>query len=267
LFPALHPTQKENRRYFENEEIFCVGGLKVFFTGKQFDQSDLDVYLELLNMAKPYPLGTPVKFSAYALLKALGLTMGGENHARLHKVLIRLRGGTIDATDHKQRYFGGLIDGGFRDEITMVYTIKLNPDFAVLFGAGMWSKLDLETRRALGRNNTAKALQAYYSTHLTPSFHNIETIANLAGLTNSNKRQTKAAIIKAHAALVAVGFCEGYELNEDGTGIRLVNMSQHTSQARAIVKQAAKTTKTSTRRRNAPTLAGDLLCGLLPPKR
>ena len=101
LFPALRSNEKENRLYLEQEEIYCVAGLKILFTGKQFDQSDLDVYLEILNMARHFPLGTPVKFSAYALLKALGLPVGGSNHARLHAVLIRLRGGTLDVTDHK----------------------------------------------------------------------------------------------------------------------------------------------------------------------
>ena len=94
-------------------------------------------------MAQPFPLGTPVKFSAHALLKALGLPTGGSNHARLHKVLIRLCGGVIDATDHGKRYFGQLLHGGIRDEITQNYIIKINPDFAVLFGFGMWSKIDL----------------------------------------------------------------------------------------------------------------------------
>jgi len=119
--------------------------------------------------------------------------VGGSNHARLHAVLIRLRGGTLDVTDHKIRYFGGLIEGGFRDEITLNYEVTINPKFAVLFGFGMWSKIDLEKRRALGRNNTAKAIYGYYATHINPTAHKFETLANLAGLTNSNKRQTKAA--------------------------------------------------------------------------
>ena len=264
LFPATNPKQKEKRPFLKNEDIYCVAGIKIFFTGEQFDQSDLDVYLEILNMAQPFPLGTPVTFSAHALLKALGLPTGGSNHARLHEVLIRLCGGVVDATDHGKRYFGQLLHGGIRDEITQNYTIKINPDFAVLFGFGMFAKIDLATRRALGRNNTAKALQAYYSTHLTPGFHNIETLCNLTGLKGINRKRD---ILKAHASLAVVGFCEGYELNEDRTGIRLVNMNQHTSQTRALAKNATKATKTSPRRRNAPTLAGDLLAGLHPIKK
>ena len=261
LFPALHPTQKEKRRFLENEEIFCPAGLKIFFTGQQFDQSDLDVYLELLHMARPFPLGTPIRFSAYALLKALGLTMGGDNHARLHAVLIRLRGGTPEIIDHGRRYFGGLIEGGFRDEITLEYEITINQKFAIFFGSGMFSKLDLETRRALGRNNAAKALHAYYSTHINPGAHNIETLANIAGLTNSNKRQLKASILKAHEALKAVGFMEDFK--PMGETVLPIGINHSPSQNRAILK-AAKAPRTSTRRRNAPTLAGDFVTGLLP---
>lgn len=59
----------------------------------------------------------------------------------------------------------------------MHYTIRINPEFAVLFSYGMYAKIDLEKRRALGRNNTAKALYNYYATHISPKPHNIETLA------------------------------------------------------------------------------------------
>lgn len=255
LFPALHPTQKENRRFLEEEEIFCVAGLKIFFTGKQFDQSDLDVYLEILNMAQPFPLGTSVKFSAHALLKALGLPTGGSNHARLHKVLIRLCGGVIDATDHGKRYFGQLLHGGIRDEITMNYEITINPAFAVLFGFGMFAKIDLEKRRSLGRNNTAKALYGYYATHINPTAHNIETLAKLAGLTNSNKRQTKAAIIKAHEAMKKVGILSGYTPTANTIKAEI---NPTPNQARAIIKQTTKAQGGDKRRRQL-TAIGDLI--------
>lgn len=239
LFPALNPKQKETRQFLKKRAIFAVSGLEVFFTGEQFDQSDLDVYLELLNMAQHLPLGAPVSFSAHSILKALGLTTGGLNHAHLHEVLTRLCGGVIDATDHGKRYFGQLIHGGIRDEITMNYTIKINPEFAVLFGAGMWGKINLETRRKLGRKNVAKVLHAYYSTHVKPGFHDLETLYNLTGLKGINR---KTDILEAHDALKAVGFCEGYELAETRTGIRLLGMNQHASQSRAMRRKSGKKT-------------------------
>jgi hypothetical protein len=249
LFPALRSNEKENRQFLKNEEIFCVAGLKILFTGEQFDQSDLDVYLEILNMARYFPLGTPVKFSAYALLKALGLSVGGKEHKRLHEVLIRLCGGVIDITDHEKRYFGQLLHGGIRDEITHNYTIKINPDFAVLFGFGMWSKLNLEKRRALGRNNTAKALYGYYATHINPAAHNIETLCNIVGINGKNR---KAAILKAHEAMKEAGILSDYTATAETIKAEIIPTE---SQARAIIKRDKTALKDSNPRRNKPTLA------------
>jgi hypothetical protein len=255
LFPALNAQQKENRRFLDEERVYSVSGVDVIFTGKQFDQSDLDVYLELLNIARPFPLGTPIKFSAYALLKALGLSTGGKDHKRLHSVLIRLCGGVVDMTDHKKRYFGQLLQGGIRDEITLNYEITLNPKFAVLFGLGMWTTIDTSQRRALGRKSTAKALHAYYSSHAAPSAHNFDTLAEIAGLTNSNKRQRRADIIKAHEQLKVVGFLDSYEVTADKIK---ANINHTASQARAMLKKAAKQPKASQRRKK-PTHASDFL--------
>lgn len=213
LFPALN--NKQQRRYLQGEKLFSVDGVDVFFTGQQFDQSDLDIYLELLNLARPLPLGTPIRFSAYSLLKALGRATGNANHKWLHAGLIRLRSGTPDMTDHKKRYFGGLIEGGFKDEITKHYEIAINPKFAVLFGFGMWATIDREQRRALGRNQTAKALHAYYSSHAAPGPHSFETLARIAGLNGKNQRDVKASLIKAQDRLKAIGFLDGYEVKED----------------------------------------------------
>jgi hypothetical protein len=80
---------------------------------------------------------------------------------------------------------------------------------------GMWTTIDKEQRHALGRNATAKALHAYYSSHAAPGPHSFETLAQIAGLTNSNRRQRRADLIKAHDHLKPIGFLDGYEVNED----------------------------------------------------
>lgn len=238
LFPALN--NKQSRRYVENHKIYSVSGLDVTFTGKQFDQTDLDVYLEILNLAKAVPLGQPVRFSAYALLKALGLATGGKDHKRLHSHLIRLCGGVVDATDHKTRYFGQLIFGGIRDEITNDYEITINPNFAKLFGFGLWSSIDLDQRRQLERNSTAKALHAYYSTHAAPDLHRYDTLAQLAGLENKNRRELKAGLIRAHEELKRVGFLVSYDAKPNGIEV-VVNMTE--GQQQHLVRKVAKAAK------------------------
>lgn len=238
LFPALN--NKQGRKFVKEQKIYSVGGLGVTFTGEQFDQSDLDVYLEILNFAKGSPLGQPVKFSAYAMLKALGRATGNANHKWLHSVLVRLRGGTVELATDKARYFGGLIEGGFKDEISKHYEVVLNPNYAVLFGFGVWSAIDLEQRRALSRNSTAKALHAYYSTHAGPSLHRYETLAGIVGLENKNRREMKAGLIRAHEELKQIGFLLDYEAKP--TGIE-VKATMTPGQQQHVIKKITKTRK------------------------
>jgi TrfA protein len=234
LFPALN---NQTRTFVKKKELFAVEGVKVNFTGEQFDQTDLDVYLELLNLARPFPLGTPVKFTAHALLKALGKkTVGSSDYDWLHAVITRLTGGVVDLRNNKKRYFGSLLEGGKRDEITLEYEIRLNPEFAALFGFGMWATLDHAQRQAIGRNQTAKSLHAYYSSHAAPSAHKIETLANVAGVQGKNKKST---VVKAHDVLKSdkVGFLEDYEVLDDK--IKATIKKPTRGQIRHIAKKSA----------------------------
>jgi len=236
LFPALNNKQPRHY-YLERERICSVEGIEVFFIGQQFDQSDLDVYLELLQIAHETPFGVECCFAAHGLLKALGRNTGKSDHEWLYSVLIRLRSGTVDMTDHGIRYFGGLIEGGFKDEVTKHYTISINPRFARLFKAGMWSSLDIQQRCALGRNQTAKALHTYYSTHAAPRPHRYEKLAALIGLQNKKSRDVRATIIKAHEELKRIRFLSAYEAELETIKVKI----NHTpGQARHIVRKIIK---------------------------
>ena len=235
LFPAV--SFKGGRPFLKEERLCSVEGVEVFFTGERFDQSDLDVYLELLKIARKSPFGTECRFSAHSLLKALGRATGKANHKWLHSVIVRLRSGTVDMTDHQMRYFGGLVDGGTQEEDSRHYKVRINTDFACFFKAGLWASLDNQQRCALRRNQTAKALHAYYSTHVAPRPHTFEKLAGLIGLSNKQRRDVKANLIEAHDALKRIGFLSGYEVRED-TVKPAIN---HTpSQNRHLVRQIVK---------------------------
>ena len=237
LFPALN---SQTRKFVKEQKVYSVGGLDVTFTGEQFDQSDLDVYLEILNFAKAVPLGQPVRFSAYAMLKALGRATGSANHKWLHSVLIRLRGGTVEMLTGKARFFGGLIEGGIRDEITKHYDITINPNYAKFFGFGLWSSIDLDQRRALEKKSIAKALHAYYSTHTDPAPHRYDTLAGVVGLDNKNSRDVKAKLIRAHGVLKQIGFLLDYEAGPDKIAIKA---TMTPGQQRHAIKKIAKAAK------------------------
>jgi hypothetical protein len=240
LFPALG---RGNRQYFKNKKIFSTRGVEIFFTGEQFDQSDLDVYLEILHLLKEQPSGTDCTFSAYGLLKALGRSTGYKDYLWLHSVLTRLTACSVDMTDGTKRYFGSLLDGGSKDEITKHYTIRVNPEFAALFKCS-WSSLDHEQRKRLQGNPTAQALHAYYSGHAAPGAHEFDTLAGIAGLDNSKKRNSKGRIIKAHALMQETGFLKGYEITSDTIQAQINHTpSQNRHIAGKIIKSRKKREK------------------------
>jgi TrfA protein len=239
LFPAL--KFKEGRPFLEEQSIPAVAGIEVSFTGQRFDQSDLDVYLELLDLARSHPLGTECSFSAHGLLKRLHRATGYSDHKWLHSVLIRLRGSTVEISDHKMSYFGGLIEGGFKDKLDRQYRVTINPKFAALFGYAMWSSINREQRYVLGRNATAKALHAYYSTHAAPGAHLFETLARIVGLEEKRERDRRRRLIDAHKVLASpdVNFLREYSVSKDGRTIK-VHIHPTATQAQHIVRKAVK---------------------------
>jgi hypothetical protein len=227
----------------QGRKLGSVDGIEIYFTGQQFDQSDLDVYLVILDILSKseVPFGEEVDISAYSILIALGLPTGGENYKWLHSVIIRLRGNTFDITDHKRRYFGGLIDGGQKDEISHHYRLSINPKLAVLFGFGMWASIDWEQRHSMRGNPTAQAIHAYLSTHAAPGFHRFDTLIMVVGLTDSNPRRLKAKLEATYQLLASpeIGFLSGYEVSKDGESIK--GHVKHTpTQARHIGRKIAK---------------------------
>jgi hypothetical protein len=239
LFPAL--KFKEGRPFLKEQRIAAVGGIEVSFTGERCDQSDLDVYLELIDLARYHPLGTECSFSAHGMLKRLGHATGYTNHKWLHSVLIRICTGTVEIADHTKSYCGHLIEGVFKDKLDRHYRVTINPKFAALFGYGMWSSIDREQRRALGRNATAKALHAYYSTHAAPGAHAFETLAAIVGLEEKRERDRRRRLIEAHKLLASedVGFLRDYSVSEDGSTIK-AHIHPTPGQAHHIAKKAIR---------------------------
>jgi hypothetical protein len=243
LFPALD-TQRP-RPFLQGEKLYAVGDLTVTFTGQQFDQGDLDVLAGIFEIGTPLTLGSEFRFSSYALLKLLGKQTGGREYATLHKALIRLNSGTIEIKRSRRLFFGSFIQGGFEDEDAREYTVRINDKLGALFGFDMWSQVDREQRRALGKNGAAKALHGYYSSHANPGAHRYDTLAAIAGLTSQQRAHVKRKVIKAHDALAnpECGFLVGFKA---GPATITVQKAEHTvSQERHIKKRAHKRRKLS----------------------
>lgn len=245
LFKALET--RAPRKFVRAERIFSVRGLHVSFTGEQFDQGDLDVLAGILDFGSRSDLGSTFRFSSYRLLKHIGKRTNGDQYRWLLASLVRLRGGTIEVRSDKRHFMGGFIEVGEgeldKDCELKEYAVRLNPRLGVLFGIDAWSQVDRKQRQALGRNGTAKALHAYYSSHVEPSAHRYETLAALAGLQNKQKADVKRKLIKAHEALQhpRCGFLANFDAGPDTLSV--IKATQTSSQVRRLAKRAPPTVR------------------------
>jgi hypothetical protein len=140
----------------------------------------------------------------------------------LGQVIDRLTSGTvtIEMIAEDRRYKGHLVDS-FSEVISDgAYQLRINPDFAALFGA-CWSSLDIAQRRAL-TSPTAKSLHAYYSSHKNPGFHAWETLASITGAEDTNRRRQRARLGLALDDLVNVGFLSDWTSTSNGVQINVV---------------------------------------------
>jgi hypothetical protein len=212
LFAAI---QGKDRRFIKEEVLASVSGITVKFTGEQLNQDDMDVWEQIVQFHREHPLGQGCTFTAYSLLKGLGISTGLSQHKKLHSTIIRLQACSVEVTHEGRTYFGPLIKSGVKDEITRHYCVELNRQLIQLFGENQWTALDREQRRLLKRQPLAQALHAFYSSHRAPFPMKIETLKDVTGSRNSHtgsfKRQMKAALQE----LVDIGFLAKFEIVGD----------------------------------------------------
>ncbi|WP_303785294.1 plasmid replication initiator TrfA [Azovibrio restrictus] len=175
-------SPKERRTYAVERHVASIEGLAVFITrGPNLMQHHLDVWEQCLRLGKDQGTGRRIEFTAYAFLKSIGRNTGKSDCEWLKNALYDLAACVVRITDGNRTYFGPLIHGGTRDELTGRYVIEINPKIALLYGAGRWTQLDYAQRQQLRRHPLAQWLHAFYSTHASPYRYKVETIRNLCG--------------------------------------------------------------------------------------
>jgi hypothetical protein len=96
LFGAV---DHEHREFFSRRTLLLsADGMEVRFLGVRLDQSDLDLWMEIVHLARRQIPGSPVTFSASDVLKALQRRTGKRDHEWLREAMARLAGAGIEIT-------------------------------------------------------------------------------------------------------------------------------------------------------------------------
>lgn len=228
LFAAI---QSKDRVYLENTTLFSQQGITVKFTGKQLNQEDMTVWLSLLDLARLHPLGNECDFTAYGILKHMGLNDGGDQRERLHTNINRLTDCTVRIETSRMEYGGHLIDEYKVDKETKHYKITLNKKLIHLFGENDWTAINWEQRKQLRQKPLASKLHEYYSSHQHPKSVTFDFLHNITGSDNKAKRSFKVKVKAALEALVKIGFLSSYKVEED-----LVTVERKNTHTLPIVK-------------------------------
>jgi len=225
---ALFGVSQRRKTHKKRTIIAAVEGYEIRFKGETFNQTDLDVWETLLQLARLQPLGTKVEFTAHSLLKELGRGTGKTQHEQLKEELSRLIGGVVEITwtKEKKAFAGALVSGYFRDDETGRYVVKFNPDMAQLYGVGH-TLIDWSERQSLGNNSLAKWLHGFYSSHAKPFPYKVETIQGLCGSVTELKG-FRRLLRSALAQLVDVGAIKSWSIDPKTDLVEVVNVPSQT---------------------------------------
>ena len=218
LFAAVH----KDRRYMDRELLAAQDGITVRFTGKQLNQADLDVWEQVLHLARTQALGTKCYFTAHGFLKTLGRHTGTTAHEWLGSAFARLGASWVEISDGRRTYLGSLIEGGVRDEDTGRYVLEINPELAKFFGPTRWTQIDWEQRQRLRGKPLALWLHGFYASHAEPYPLSVAYLHKLSGSQTKQLRYFKKNLTQALRDLEAAGAIKAFEIRDDLVHVRTV---------------------------------------------
>ncbi|AHZ73609.1 hypothetical protein OU5_P0357 (plasmid) [Pseudomonas mandelii JR-1] len=218
LRSALFTARNRNtpREQMKNIEVVSYGNSRLIYSGEELRQDDLDVWFQVVHLAREAELGHPICFSPLAMKKDLKMPYGKKHTERLKNILTRLKATAVAI--HSERLGRGVVlslirkfeysddleeDNTGRD---LSWVIELEPEIAKLFGGGFYStRIEWEQRLSL-KGNLAKWMHGFYASHSEPYDLKVETLIKSAGSRVSSIGKARQMIREALDELKRSGF-------------------------------------------------------------
>jgi len=212
LFAAI---QGKGRIALDRELVAAQDGLTIRYTGWQLTQSDLDVWEQVLHLARTQALGTKCHFTGRGFLKALTRPASGQHLEWLKSALARLAGAVVEISDGRRSYFGTLIERGVRDKETGRYVVEINSDLATFYGRSQWTQIDWQQRQRLRSKPLALWLHGFYASHAAAYPLTVAYLHKLSGSQTKRLRKFKENLTQALRDLEAIGAIKAFEIRDN----------------------------------------------------
>lgn len=206
-------VKRGSRRFVDREVIASWGKDSITFTGKQLDQADFDLWLEILHQGRENP-GEPVYFNFRGILKAIGRSTGGTNVKWLRQSLTRLKANEVLIKSGGKEYAGSLIHEYAQNSLTDEYYLVVNKRIGQLFNPA-YAKMLLDTRLTL-KTDMSRWLYAFISSQKPRRLHTIgiKKLQTLSG-SSSSLREFRRKLKRDMPALMKEKAINYWTLRED----------------------------------------------------
>ena len=209
-------------------------GSNITITGWRLDQYDLDIWLEVMHLARNMKPGETVRFTLRSMLKRLHSTVntGSADLKWVHARLYNLGETLIKFDDGRYEGVAGALLGSFRiDNETGEAVVRTNPELRALWES--ITHLDIEQRRSLGQNQLAKAIHAALASHITWMPIRLDTLMTRVGAEYTRLRDFKAALELVLADFKAREWIHGYAIGRGDGGLVAIDKVRPPTQVRA----------------------------------
>ncbi len=166
------PIARGRRKFHDKEALVSRADVKIYFTGKQLDEADCDVWMQLLHIANQYPLGEPVPINRAEALRSIGRNTGNNDYLWLHESIRRLHLASIEIETSKYQIRKGprvealhMIDGFSYEPEDETYYLRMDKRWILLFSNAEFALVDWEKRFLIQKRvDLAKRLQRLVAT-------------------------------------------------------------------------------------------------------
>lgn len=229
--------RRGRRRALEGEILNAVDGITLRYTGWRLDQADLDVWEHAVHLARSEPLGSTVRFTAHAFLRAIGWQTGKYQHDQLAASFRRLTASAVEITIGRHTYMGSLLPFCARENRTGLYALELNQKMLALWEAG-WTAINFDIRQALHGQPLAQWLYGYYASHADPYPVKVETLHRLCGSEMALLKHFRAELREALGLVQQAGGIHSWTI--DAADLVHVEPVLSTAQQRHLDKHGRK---------------------------
>ena len=211
------------RENFERRHIPSYGSGVIEYTGKELRQDDLDVWLQLIQLAQKSGNTSQIEFDAIELKKEVGIVRGKIGTDRLLSILTRLQATSLRVShdrlvdDLNLSLIYRFTNPKDHDDDNSKWMVTVDPALVQLFGDGTHTALINWAERKELAGDFAKWLHGFYCTHRSPGAIRSETLIEASGATFSRKSRANQMVRDALAELERVGAIHpGWEVTSAG---------------------------------------------------